>query len=112
MVAKSRWHTPIAPVFAGDTIRYLVENPSANESGGNADPVSASSIHAVNLVLEDPAAATEWVNTLPDGKAKTHALKNMATNWNQHDPKAVRDWLVTLPTGTRDEVKAHLAGKR
>jgi hypothetical protein len=112
MTAEVSRSMTISPGFAGDTIRYLVEHPPEKSPNNSLNPVSVSSLHAVNLVLDDPVAATGWVNTLPDGEAKTWACKNMASNWNNHDPKAVSDWLKTLPAGTREEVKAHLEKKR
>ncbi|RYD23313.1 MAG: hypothetical protein EOP88_04690 [Verrucomicrobiaceae bacterium] len=112
LAAQAGRHMSISPAFAGDAIRYLVEHPPENNPGNQVDPVSASSIHAVNLMQDDPVAATAWVNSLPEGKARTWAYKNMASNWNQHDPKAVREWLKTLPADTRQAVKVHLEQKR
>lgn len=112
MVAVSSGYVKVSPEFAGEAIRFLVTHPPADSSGRNNNPVSASSTHAVHLVLDDPATATAWVNTLPDGEAKMWAFKNMAANWKQYDPKAVTEWLATLPAGTRDEVSKHLKHQR
>jgi len=111
-------HSQIDTGFAGDAIRSFVVNspatPPTPTTPGNreADPVMASSTYAVRLATTDPAAATEWITTLPEGNAKLWAFKNVAANWTQYDPNGVKDWLKTLPSETRQQVTEYLGSKR
>lgn len=108
VVAAGGMHSTIDPGFAGDAICSLVNNPPAFTPGSRDDPAMASSVHAVQLSMNDPVAAASWINTLPEGEAKLWAFKNMAANWKQYDPKAVNEWVKTLPPAARDEVAQHL----
>lgn len=109
LVAAGGMYVQIDPGFAGDAIRALVTHPPANsESNRRDDPVIASSNFAVQLSVNDPAAATSWINTLPEGDSKLWARKNVAANWNQYDPKAVTQWVKTLPADARDQVTEYL----
>ncbi|MEO5713456.1 MAG: hypothetical protein ABIT37_08195 [Luteolibacter sp.] len=113
MVAASGMQSGIDPGFAGDAIRFFVTHPPAvtsRPSGG--DPIMASSTYAVGLAISDPAAATSWINTLPEGDAKLWARKNLAANWQQYDSEAVALWVKTLPAVTRDQVTQHLQTPR
>lgn len=113
LVAIGEGYERIDPGFAGDAIRALVTHQTANsDSRRDNDPVMASSNFAVNLSSKDPAAATSWINTLPEGDAKLWARKNVAANWNQYDPKAVTQWLKTLPPTTRDQVTEYLKTRK
>lgn len=98
----------------GEAIRYLVANPvetSENQRNTGRDIISTSSSYVVNLALNDPYAATEWIHTLPAGDAKSWAEKNLASNWAQYDPKAVEQWLKTLPPASREDVKKFMNKK-
>lgn len=103
------WQDPLR----GNAIRYLVEHPlPAAPAGSEWEGVTAaSSFYAINLSRGNPAAATDWVKTLPDGEAKIWAQKNLAVNWAQYDPKAVDQWMQTLPADSRADVKEHLKQK-
>jgi len=97
--------------FSGDVVRALVINPEdvdVNERFDPAEPIKASSGYAVWLFRHDPAAATKWVSSLPDGEAKLWASKNLADNWSQYNPKAVEAWISKLPEDTQKEVRQHL----
>ncbi len=109
LVAAGGMYVHIDPGFAGDAIRALLTHPPAYiEPNRRDDAVMASSNFAVQLSVNDPAAATSWINTLPQGDAKLWARKNVAANWNQYDPKAVTQWLKTLPADARDQVTEYL----
>lgn len=116
VVAAGGTYASIDPGFAGDALRFLVAHTPAvaagNNSTENKDPVMASSTYAVTLSMSDPAAATSWINTLPEGEAKLWARKNMAANWQQYDPKAVAQWMQTLPADAREQVTQHLRTRR
>lgn len=94
--------------FVGDALRAYVAHPPDHIQDRYKGPEIASSVYAVGLLETDAAAATAWVNSLPEGNAKLWAHKNVAYNWNQYDPKAVKSWLNTLPPATRDEVSSYL----
>lgn len=112
VVAAGGAYVQIDPGFAGDAIRSLVIHPPANTESRRDDPVMASSSYAVHLSMSNPAAATSWINTLPEGNAKLWANKNLAANWNQYDPKAVAQWMKTLPPDAREQVSKHLQKPR
>ena len=111
LVAADRTDSEIDPGFAGDAIRALVNHQSVI-SPANDNGVVASSTYAVRLSMSDPAAATSWINTLPEGEAKLWARKNVAANWQQYDPKAVNQWLTTLPADARNQVTEHLGKQK
>ena len=112
-IGESLFNGDVNAGFSGDAIRFFVENPperKVNEASFfSKDPASLSSNYAVSLGMKDPAAATQWVGTLPDGEAKYWAQKNLAKNLVQYDPKAVEQWLGTLPAGEREGVENYLA---
>jgi hypothetical protein len=95
----------------GDAIRYLVANPAAlpgGPAGDKTDPMRLTSEYASKLAYRNPAAAGEWVATLPAGDAKLWAQKNVARNWAVYDPKAAGQWVESLPADARSEVKAFM----
>lgn len=102
--------------FSGEAIKTLVTNPIPSkhnpfsQGGGynSADPILASSKYVVWLSGSDPAAATSWLSSLPNGDAKLWASKNLAANWAKYDPKAVKKWMKTLPSDTKREVQKHM----
>ncbi|MEO7098682.1 MAG: hypothetical protein ABI162_04930 [Luteolibacter sp.] len=113
MVVTGGMNSEIDPGFAGDAVRSLVTHPPAVTSGSTYDtPAMASSTYAVKLSINDPAAATSWINTLPEGEAKLWTLKNVAANWRQYDPEAVALWVKTLPADARDQVTQYLQTPR
>ena len=50
------------------------------------------------------AAASQWVQSLPDGEARSWALKNVAFAWALYDPKEAGQWVDSLPAAARAEV--------
>jgi hypothetical protein len=58
---------------------------------------------ARKLAQQDPAAAGEWVATLPASEASASAARSVAATWNPRFSKEVGAWVERLPAGlTRD----------
>lgn len=110
LVGNGASATPIA----GDAIRYLIDHPEALPQGTAdkkyGDPVYLASDYATRLAYRNPAAATDWVATLPTGDARLWAQKNVARNWSVYDPQAAGQWVATLPPNARREVQAFMEG--
>jgi hypothetical protein len=120
----------------GEALRYLIANPEpkptntepvfdpaqaqrlpdgtlftpADRSATDSARVSQASQFAVNWAKRDPAAASDWVQSLPAGDARLWAQKNLAANWSQVDPEAADHWLSTLPAADRAQVREFLKG--
>ncbi|RYD22020.1 MAG: hypothetical protein EOP88_09435 [Verrucomicrobiaceae bacterium] len=101
-------------LLAGDAIRYMMENPppvdDANKGNDN-NLLSKAGYHAVQLSNRDPAAAGEWVATLPAGETRTWTQWNLLNNWRQYDPKAAGQWEKSLSASDRAALQA-IAKKR
>lgn len=67
---------------------------------------------AVSWLQSDPQAASDWVNSLPQGDARSWAQKNLARQWSFHDPEASANWVRSLPAETRAEVESFLEEQR
>lgn len=88
----------------GDAILYLAKTQTAEPR-----KLSESTAHyTMNLAVQDPVSAAEWVGTLPEGNTRTWAAKNLAAYWNQYDPPAVSEWMKNLSASERKEVSTHL----
>ena len=114
IVAGGRHSDSNSPI-KGEAIRYLVVNPVPQLEGGttsDTDPLQMASEYASRLAIQDPAAASEWVESLPPGDAKLWAQKNMANNWAIYDPKAAEQWVASLPLDARTEVRDFMNKKR
>jgi hypothetical protein len=65
---------------------------------------------AVTLAQDEPDDAVAWINSLPDGAAKTDAITNIAANWAKADQAAAAAWVEKLPPGkARDEAVTEIA---
>lgn len=65
--------------------------------------------YAVQWSMNDPIAASEWTNSLPDGSAKLVTQKNLAATWIKYDDAAARQWINSLPADVRVEVNEFVA---
>ncbi len=95
----------------GEAIRYLVSNPTDGADTGQADRevTRSASVHAVRWAAKDPAAASQWTDSLPEGDVKMWARKNLAATWSQYDPGAASQWIDSLPAEARKEVNQFIA---
>ena len=87
-----------------DVIRYAIARPDPSNNGWagmTMDRTRQVCEFAVNWVKTDPSAASQWVQDLPDGDAKTWALGNVASVWAQYDPKQAGQWVNSLPGKAR-----------
>lgn len=103
--------------FKGQMIQHVLSQaPAAEDQGENSDPftqtkqnvISLTANHVAGWAETDPEAASQWVQTLPEGDAKLWAQKNLARNWALYDPGAVNNWLKSLPPSTRSEVTSFM----
>lgn len=88
-----------------ESVRYLVENPPAENGQRRFDPISRASTFATQWAAEDPAAASDWVRSLPAGDARLWAQKNLAAVWSEYDPEEAERWVGSLPAAERKEVR-------
>ena len=59
---------------------------------------------------QDPEAAAQWLESLPDYAASPPAVKGLASAWASYDESAASAWVETLPAGpVRDGAAAGLA---
>lgn len=110
IAAGRRYGDSISPVL-GEAIRHLVVNPVVRPEGqenSDSDPLRMASEYAAKLAIKDPAAASEWVGSLPAGDTKLWAQKNVAKNWAVYDPKAAEQWVAALPVEARNEVSTFM----
>lgn len=93
----------VSDQLAGDALRHLMENPVPKTEGENRrdNLMEKSGSYVVQLSTRDPAAAGEWVTSLPAGEAKTWTQRNLLNNWRQYDPKAADRWEKSLPVADR-----------
>ena len=99
--------------LVSDAIGYLVNHPPEPDERGwvRDDPRMMASEFALRIASRDLTAASEWIDTLPEGEASMWARRNVAKDMRQYDPAAVRDWIRTLPQGQRDDLDGYLAGE-
>lgn len=98
----------VSDPLAGDALRYLMENPVPVVEGAHRrdNLMEKSGTYVVQLSTRDPAAASEWVSSLPPGEAKTWTQRNLLNNWRQYDPKAAGEWEKSLPATDRAALDA------
>jgi hypothetical protein len=97
-----------------DAIRFLIENPEPTppedevpqntRANTENNTIRLASRYVGKLARTDPATASDWVRTLPDGQPKLWAQKNLHSLWSQYDPSAADEWFGTLPAATRESV--------
>lgn len=99
-----------------DAIRFIISHPPDDPPAGNpSDPFAPrtpenrgaqlAANYVSSLAQSDPAAAGDWIGTLPTGEPKLWAQKNLHTLWSQYDPQAADQWLATQPASDRGAIK-------
>jgi len=111
-IAKTASNSNASNAVYGDAIRYLANNPPATDPAKKPHEQfqlsRSASAYTVNLAMENPVKASEWVGSLPEGNTREWAAKNLAKYWNQYDPTAVSGWMKSLPGKEREQVQAYL----
>ena len=97
----------------GDAIKYVLENPEAQkatnwDNDNQSQATKQASQHALDLMKTDPARASAWVNSLPEGNTRLWAKKNLASNWNNYDPVGVQKWLNSQPANEQQAIETFL----
>ncbi len=98
----------VGPLEA-QAVRYLVEHPASSEGSPGIKEdhaIQLASRYVGKMAQDDPAAASEWIHSLPAGDAKLWAQKNLHSLWSQYDPQAADEWMTTLPATERTKVQA------
>ena len=96
------------PSLTGEAIRHAIIHPDPSKYTRlrySLDPIQQASRFAADWATSDPVAASNWVQSLPGGEAKSWAQKNLATVWAQYDPQEARQWVNSLPAGEQDFIK-------
>ena len=100
----------------GDAVAFLLENPRSEDAAGDGnawrrerDPIRAASTLASRWGSEDPVAAGDWVDSLPEGESRLWAARNLARNWAEYDPEGAAGWVSELPAAEREAAEAAMA---
>lgn len=98
--------------IVGDALRHVItrEESSAEKTAMRDSVLETTSLHALNWVLSDPPAATQWVASLPAGPSKEWAEKNMAAMWSRYDRPAAEAWINALPGERAAAVRQFMKG--
>lgn len=98
--------------MVGDALRHVItqEESSPEQTAMRESVLETTSLHAVNWVLVDPAAATRWVATLPAGPSRDWAEKNMGSMWSRYDQPAAEAWIAQLPGERAAAVRRFMSG--
>lgn len=99
------------PALQATAISWMLEHPPSDDSNNTVRPgdtLSFASKLASSWCRQDPAAASQWVRSLPAGDARLWAAKNLALQWAEYEPQAARQWAASLPADERSAVIQHL----
>ena len=98
--------------FTGEALRYLIihppapiPNPRSAAKSGDAPFLFAAAGYVQGLAVQDPEFASEWIQSLPEGKTKLWARLNLHATWTDYDPKAADQWFQNLPADVRASLK-------
>lgn len=67
------------------------------------DVIEEISRLSVHWTHQDPAAATQWIESLPEGSSRNWAAKNAAAQWARQNPEAAEAWLSKFPEAQQME---------
>ncbi|MBN8458993.1 MAG: hypothetical protein J0M04_14250 [Verrucomicrobia bacterium] len=101
----------VPPSLQATAISWMLEHPQPDDSNNTVRPGDAlifASKLASTWCRQDPAAASQWVRSLPAGDARLWAAKNLALQWAEYEPQAARQWAASLPADERSAVIQHL----
>ncbi len=87
-----------------DALRQFPQNSTADFYGQAARAMGGA------IGAREPAAAAQWVGTLPAGPAQKEAALGLIGAWVGQSPQAAAQWIESLPAGgTRDAATGALA---
>jgi RNA polymerase sigma factor (sigma-70 family) len=75
----------------------LVASLPADQQAEAANKVAAA------VAAQNPAAAAQWMATLPDGTVTAETVNTLMDQWADNDPAAAGQWIANLPTGTMQD---------
>jgi hypothetical protein len=97
------------PASAGSQLAELIASPP---DGMEKDLAASAGKLAGQWADDDPAAASKWAATLPDGQSRDEGFKAVSQAWSQYDAVATAQWLGTLEAGSsRDAAIQPLVGQ-
>ena len=83
------------PSMASDFLgKMAVDTPQQQSAFNNALQNIAS-----NWAHNDPVAAAEWLQAMPDSDASRSGLQQVAEQWARVDPISASEWIGSLPAG-------------
>ncbi|MES2921065.1 MAG: hypothetical protein V4819_05955 [Verrucomicrobiota bacterium] len=85
------------PATASTQLAALIASPP---DGMGKNLASSAGKLAGQWADDDPASASKWASTLPDGQSRDEGLKAVSRSWSQYDAIATAEWLGTLPAGS------------
>jgi hypothetical protein len=85
------------PAAASSQLAALIAAPP---DGMGKNLASSAGELAGHWAGDDPAAASAWAATLPDGQSRDTGLAAVSAAWSQYDAIATAGWLGTLPAGS------------
>ena len=102
----------IVPLPVGETMTYSVRDNFDNEVAQGEVTLSAaygsdphdvvSTVLLDNLFAQDPQAAGEWANALPDPKIRQHALELLQRKWREFGEETATQQLRALGLNPED----------
>jgi hypothetical protein len=110
------YHNHVDPVFSGAVVRELLDEQAAQGAGAPGAAIERASkmasTTATHWAVRNPREALAWVETLPEGQAKTWARRNAAATWADFDPAPARQWIDSLDAATRKDVENYLEKRK
>ncbi len=85
------------PVTASTQLAALIASPA---DGMAKNLASSAGRLAGQWADDDPASASKWASSLPDGQSRDEGLKAISRSWSQYDAIGAAEWLATLPSGS------------
>jgi RNA polymerase sigma factor (sigma-70 family) len=82
---------------APEQAEQLVASLPADQQAEAANKVAAA------VAEQNPAAAAQWVATLPDGTVTAKTVDTLMDQWADNDPAAAGQWVQSLPAGTMQD---------
>ncbi|GAA5132102.1 hypothetical protein JIN84_07640 [Luteolibacter yonseiensis] len=103
-VEKARALAAVLPALARDNpetaSRQLAAIIASPPDGMGQNLASSAGNLAGQWADDDPAAASRWAASLPNGPSRDEGLQAVSRAWSQYDAVAAAQWLGTLEAGS------------